>query len=551
MSRALQSFTLVLGSLLLPPAAGATGVCGVLAPSLDHGAPQLGQELTLSLGGAPAGASVRLFFAPAREDLATPYGLLELDREGLVLLAAGTADALGSWSHVLSIPLDPLLAEVEGHYQALVQDPSAAVAPQLSEAVHLRLLGPRAYTLCSGLKDYGGPSMGVRGKLFVHSVVDGAVAAAIEMGTDDVGQGWNSGLPGPWRPAFGANLARGAALADAHSVVVFDNFQGVPLAKLPTEQASPTLLAGPDGRHVFLLERVDDPLPARVRVLDLETAAFVGTLELPGPSPGHWVAGAVSGQAFVSELDVASGRTRLRRVDLVGLQALDAFDVGDPTSVNFRNLDAWDDWLYASTLDSGAGQPQSGFFTAARSVGPPAPQVATFSSTYVSGFVPVPASDVLLVGSHSSFLPGTGQLSSSRLADPTALAPVQTPPLGEWFTLGPSVVRDEFVWILASACPGCPAPVTKDGEPAVLWRLDTVDGSWRKYPVEWWDAPPVWMAQARSPLVERLLLPRNGDRTSFDPVDPTMLVLDPGTGTAVGSWPLDWGPLETYVLDLP
>jgi hypothetical protein len=96
----------------------------------------------------------------------------------MTLLGSGHADAAGEWSFTWSVPLDPLLAEEPEHFQAFVRRPILGGAV-LSTAVHLRLLGSRAYTSSAGSND---PSHHASGEFSIVSLTKGELVARIDFG---------------------------------------------------------------------------------------------------------------------------------------------------------------------------------------------------------------------------------------------------------------------------------------------------------------------------------------------------------------------------------
>jgi hypothetical protein len=509
-------------------AAQTSSPCDASAAQLEHSAPWVGGSLQLELDGAAPGASVRLFHSPSGSRLQTPFGLLELDREELGPVAGGQADANGHWAVSLAIPLDASLVEVEGHYQALVQGPVGPAT--LSAAVHLRYLGPRSYTLCTGagIPFSSDPPLA---SMDVHAIADGRRIASIPLGT------W-SGYPISMSlPVFNANLALGAVLSSGDELVVFDNFACTIAAKLGVESAFPRLLTSADGRLAYVLEKPASGA-ARIRALDLESAAFVATLQLPDTCIAQWCMDENSSLAFVRETDPVTGAHLVRRVDLENGQVLDTLNLGSPIAALPGWLETERGWLYASAVKS-ASYP--GFSFSAIDLAHPGAEAIVIDFGYLA---PGPPVVVPCVG--RLFVRGWQSLGPSP--DTVYVAPQDAPqrlvdfpgPLGP-FVFGGSVVRDDRVWVLSKSF--------AFEYSAALWNLDALALTWRGTDDSWIYPWPVTLLAARGPLVDVLLMPRTGLSSTFENFEPALIVLDGDSGKVLDSWPLSWGPLAAYVLE--
>lgn len=499
------------------------------AASLEHSAPWVGGNLVLTLDDAPPGASVRLFDSPAAGSTPTPFGLLELDRGQLGLEASGQADALGHWAVQLAIPLDASLAEVEGHYQALVQD--LAGVTTLSTAVHLRYLGPRCYTLCAGEEN----SPHALPSLDVHAIVDGRRVAFVAPTP------WSSPYcpnPDPWRPAFGGNLARGAFFSGCSEIVVFDNFDFIVHAVLAVEAPSRRLFSSADGRLAYVIEEPGSGAP-RIRALDLESAAFVATLQLPETCMARWCMDESASLAFVRETDAVTGEHLVRRVDLENWQVLDTLNLGSAIAALPGWLETERGWLYASAVKS-ASYP--GFSFSAIDLAHPGAQAIVLDFGYLAPGPPVVVHSVerLFVRGWQSQGPSPDTVYVAPLDAPQRLAKFPAPPFFP-FQFGAGVVRDDRVWVLSKSF--------DSDYPGRLWNLDALALTWRDTDVDWYYPWPVTLLAARGPLVDVLLMPRTGSKSGPATFYPEMIVLDPDTGAITGSWPLSWGALAGYVLE--
>jgi hypothetical protein len=521
--------TLWILTLTALPVGAAQAPCETTAAQLEHSAPWVGGALELALDGAAPGASVRLFHSPSEVHSQTPYGLLELDREGLGLAAGGQADANGHWAVSLAIPLDASLVEVGGHYQALVQGPVGPAT--LSAAVHLSYLGPRSYTLCAGQVQH----LDEHPTLDVHALADGSRVASIALGA------WpqtNCPDQGRWRPVFSANLARGAFLSGCGELVVIDNFHCTVVAVLAVESAYQRLLRSADGRLAYVLEEPASGAAVRIRALDLETATFVATLELPDTCSPFWALDETTQVAFVQDVDPLSGQFLARRVDLAGWQVLDALPLGTARDVAAGGLEVVNGWLFAAAKKTGSLWHNS--LCALDLHGSGGSVSVPFGSYVAHSPVAVPSVQRLFLGAGSGIGPAHEEVFVAPLDEPQQLAWVPSTP-NEPFTFGPSVVRDERLWVLAKSYDSDHA--------ARLWNLDALALTWSATS-DFWVAPwPVTLLAARGPLVDVLLMPRSGSRTAWATFEPALLALDPDTGAVTDSWLLEWGAVAGYVLE--
>ena len=146
-------------------------------PVLDHSAPFLGHPLDLEVSGATPGFSAQLLQSPAAGELVLPYGVLELDPDQVSVVGNTVVGPDGTASFRLRIPRARAFAELECHYQVLIGDAAQPATAALSEAVHLRLLGSRAYVGYQGATSPGG-----LGGVSIVSVVREEVVETIELG---------------------------------------------------------------------------------------------------------------------------------------------------------------------------------------------------------------------------------------------------------------------------------------------------------------------------------------------------------------------------------
>lgn len=276
-------------------------------PTLRHSAPFLGRPLELTLEGAPPGAVVELFESPAREDVLTAHGVWELERTSMQRVAWGFADANGRFEHAWDVPLFAEWSERPCHYQALVRAPNQTT---LSEAVHLRLLGSRAYVLSGGDST---PGAEIGGSLTIASMTlrKRSVELVFDAPLVDA--------PTRSQPAFDANFSRGALLISRSELVFFDPFFGAELAHAAVAPAVGRLVADASERvvHTFSPGDAATGIPARVQRFEFENAAALTEITLaPGRYESAWIANLERSFAYAVGFDATAQRYFVQRIDL-------------------------------------------------------------------------------------------------------------------------------------------------------------------------------------------------------------------------------------------
>lgn len=290
------------------------GTLAVLAsaqqPQLEHSAPILGREFTLSLRGAPPLARVTLLSSPRPAHLETPFGTLELERASLAALGFGLTDANGEWNVTWDVPLERALAESPQHLQVFVR-PSGS-APSLSEAVHLRWLGSRAYvTTAQGIE--------------VFSTTQPQRVMIVEPSLAANGCG---------RPVFDVDHAHAAVVVPEGALVFFDTMFGRTFARREFPGAHSMLLSGASSDFAWAFAPSADP--PSLRAFDLRDGEQVAEVVLPSSSyAGAWVIDGQGGFAYLARVGLP---LRVERVDLWAGQVLDEWPIGLPTSESFRSF---------------------------------------------------------------------------------------------------------------------------------------------------------------------------------------------------------------------
>jgi hypothetical protein len=499
------------------------------APSLSHSAPKLGRELTLGLDGAPPGASVRLYSSPGEVHSQTPYGLLELERGGLTLTASGLADPSGHFAHSELVPLDPALAETWRHYQALVQDPLAASGWVLSEAVHLRLVGPRLYETCSGLQ-WG--DRRIPAELRVLSGMDLTTLAVIPLADEPLSS--SSG-----QPVFTEDLARGAVVAGGDRLLIFDNFHFVPIAELPVNQANPELIPGTDGRSVVVLETD----PARILWVDLAGVTVSDSLPLPNPVEHCWTASADGREAWLGESPAGERRLGLRRVDLAAHQVLEGVLIGIEWEGGISDLSSAPGLVFATSSHYQGYQAYIlSLSTLDLSTSPPEVNVLQFPDWRAHLVQPVPEAAALVLTRLWAYGPGSERFDVSALTASPAFRALPSPPISAGRMNICSILPDgQSFWALDGW--------GYDDEWGNLlnWSFDAAQ--WRVLGL-WGEGRPCAMELARDGLVQKAFVALDGTPDYYPNSLPSVEALDLTTQT----WSRvrgGWGPASLRAITVP
>lgn len=435
-------------------------------PTLDHDAPFLGHVLHVRLEGAPPFATVRLLESPSRGERVLAYGTLELESTQLALAALGSADASGAFVVALALPADAASAEAERHWQAVVEDPAAPAGAVLSEAVHVRLLGPRVYVPYAGRNDDVVSDAG----LDVVGAVDRAVSVSVDFGPSvALGQALGDGLP-----VFTPSFDRGAVMASASELVLFDPFFGDVLRRVPFEEASRSLLVDPSGERLYVLETGLTNGDPRVVALDFHTGDVLRTRRRRRVSPGLWSADA-AGTAYVAELHEVTGQPHVARFDLGAFAERGTFAVGSDHSKSFTSLLLDEGQLFVGTdgtEDTGGNTSYWAELTRADLTSfPPATELRSFSGSHaLANLTPVPLLNRLLFSTSTATSPG-GAFRATRLASSGPFVVVGPP--GYSLGIGGVAMRDTDAWTLVTS--------PDHDEPERLWRLDVPASTWTNF----------------------------------------------------------------------
>jgi hypothetical protein len=471
-------------------------------PRLHHTAPFLGHTLTMSVDGAPPFAAVQLLFNTEAGSFATPYGVLELKRNGVHRIASGTTDATGAWSHDFAVPLDPALAESGAHFQAIVADASAPAGMVLSDAFHGRYLGPRVYA-------------GHDAGLYVLSGTSGAIVADVPFAS-------NQGNPvarHEGKPVFDADVGVGAVMSTPKELLFFDPYFAGVIGTIPfVNDCSRILLLDGTKRAVFVLEVGADPVPPRLHAIDLATRTETGFLDLPYPVERFWCAGEPGIDAFVAEHD-ASG-TSVRRLGLAPLADLGSIHVGDAVSSAFRDLAYASGEAFASTIGFVSFQVPGSLTRVRAGSGGLEADVSALGQQQLALLTAVPALDRMLGWQSLTTMGPSGWLSQVKMHSIRAPSPVE-PPVPSAMFLKDIEVDGTTAWILAA--------LDDDGCP-YLYRLDTTTWAWTPTSLYWCFRTPdaevlhdalanqVWVANASEPIAG---------------IRPAITVLDVPSGTTL------------------
>ena len=413
------------------------------APQLRHTtAPFIGHVLSLEVDGAVPNSPIDLYFSPDSGSTSTPFGWLELRRDGLLKIASGVTTAQGGWSFDLSVPLDESWAETGAHFQALVGDPSVPAGRIFSSAVHARFLGPRVYA-------------GTTRGLDVYGAVDDGVVTRV---------GYAAGVFG--KPVFGATFSRGAVLSTARELLFFDPFFGGVRGTMSfASDCASTLFTDSAHATVFVLEMSS---PARVHAVDLLTGAETSHLDLPNPVAGLWVEGSPGVEIFLGEQDPA-GRTAIRRIAMEPLADLGSGIVGDPnaTASSFDGMVYAGGQVFSATHVPDPFYWRIGSWNRSRVAGSTiATRTIRLGEWYVYLLAAVPGGDAALLGIQYSIGPGSGIMR----------APISTVAAPTWIPNGPAPYY-RFVEADGDAA----WTVTYHEGVYGLWRFDLPSNAWTYY----------------------------------------------------------------------
>jgi hypothetical protein len=519
-----------------------SGLLAVLAlpaaaqvPTLLHSAPKLGSLLELEVRGATPGASVRLFHSRGAGSSTTPFGRLELDRGALALLASGQASASGEVVFQQQIPLDPALAEVEGHYQALVEAPLAPAGWVLSEAVHLRYIGTRLYATGLG---YIWTGLTLPAELRVLSALDGRRLGSIPLAAGAL----MPQMPGEDRgePVLSADLSRGAVVPSPDRLVVFDNFELEALAALRLNGASLRLLSGPDGSSALVLEVGP---PARILWVDLSSAAVADSLALPWPVSPLWCCTGAGNEAWVGEYVGDPSRAGLRRVDLETRKVLEGVLVGTSRDEGIMEVCSEGEYLFATLRHFGMPPYNAGSALSVVDLSTTPASVASIQFTYTNCALPTPMTESGRFAITTSWMggPSSHSIWSSSLRSPLDLNKLPPAPGSGEVEFADLEPDGEGFWALHPCC-------DYDGGPGALLHFSFASQTWTAHQAYGVGGPHA-LALARDGLVYQLYAALDG--LPFGPfLRPSIEVLEVASGTITA---LDgvWGPQALWVLSVP
>lgn len=440
-------------------------------------APFVGQNLILRLEGAVAASTVDLYFSPESGSTTTPYGLLELRRNQLTHLATGVTDAAGAWTFDLAIPADPAFAEMGAHFQALVDDPSAAAGRTFSSAVHARYLGPRVYA---------GYGTALRAGVQILSAITDSVVASADCAVSSP----SYGFPREGKPVFDAAYSRGAAMITERELLLFDPyFGGIHARVLHASTCSRVLFTDAARRTVYALELAGGSVPARVHALDLASGVETSVLDLPNLVEPIWCQNDAATEVFVAEFE-PSGRTAVRRIGLNPLADLGAAPVGIPESDMFRSFDGQDEvplpmlfargQVFVSTTGWQGLEPIGSLTRCWSDPSGITTHLTTLGTWSIRTLAAVPVADRLVGGVGVTvfgpvFLPVEVPLSG--VGPPSTF----TPPQGSTeFNIRDIAVDGRKAWVVAE---------TEWLHHDLLFRLDLQTNAWTGYPHSWLFGP--------------------------------------------------------------
>jgi len=272
-------------------------------------APRVGAPLELELVAAPAHALYAIGFSPAAASLPLGFGTLELAPAGLVVLGGGAANASGAAQRSFATPTSAAFAEFPVHLQALVIDPQSQ-ALALTNALHLRLIGPRVY-----VGESESPAAGAR--FAAYSAVSGAlvyerddeVAPELVPSTADADE---AALV-----VLGELATRAAYTPDRERLLIVDNFHGGLLHEVPlaASACAAQLLVDEQGEHVYALTR-----EALLRVSF--ASGELSALPLSRAAELEWARSGAGNEAWIAAEGGVGAAASLLRVDLDVFQEL-------------------------------------------------------------------------------------------------------------------------------------------------------------------------------------------------------------------------------------
>jgi len=421
-------------------------------PTLEHSAPFLGHRLVLSMQGATPGAPAALMQSPEAGEVVLPYGVLELDPDQVTVIATDEVNTEGRARFFIPLPKDAASAELECHYQILVGDAARPTSAALSEAVHLRVLGPRVYV---GHGPYG---------LSIVSATDESVVVNVDVDTPG-----GASVPGTRGGAvFNRNYSRGAVMTGRDELLIFDPFFGEVIRRVSFEHATRELIVDARQEHVLVLERRSvgggPTLNGRVHIIDLEAGDVDAVVELPHAVLNQWVAHR-DGNAYIAE-NRGDYTIFVRRFGIEGREVLDAFEVGQTRFGQISGMTITHDTLFTTV--------SSGFEGEISRISLSSAPVAV-DSTPVPGqanlrdLIPVLAARRVLFGRYFTGY-GGADLHSAPIVGSDPVESIGMP--GGARGLADAVVRGRSIWALSTE-------LDADGEPDFLvYMEDVLEPGW-------------------------------------------------------------------------
>ena len=473
---------------------------------LSHGAPFLGHPLTIRIEGAAPSAAIDLLFSPTAGSFDGPYGHLELARGSAQTVATGVALPDGTWSIDFPVPLDAALAEKERHYQALVDDATAPAGRRLSDAIHIRLLGPRMYA-------------GHAGGFDVYNAVDDTVVTHVAFASTTFAG-----------PVFDASYSRGAVMSNPRELLFFDPYFGGVQGTVPfASDCSSTLITDPSHSTLYVLE-MGGEAAARIHAVEFSTGVETSYLDLPNPVGGSWCEGSPGVELFVGEVEL-TGQSSIRRIGMNPLADLGSSIVGDPNTTRggAPGVLYGGGQVLSSSTSTEPDPPHfvNGAFSRSRVVGSTiTTSTMLLGRAVLTDLAMVPDANRLIAGMQLT-LPGPffamlqTSLSGNRPwidLPPGYFPPGHLPPV-----YAISIVADgTTVWIVGRY------DVLEF--PSYLYRLDFVTNSWTMYPEAWPRSFPCAAGLVRDALDHELWVASLGS-PSFG-MRPKITVIDELHGTS-------------------
>jgi hypothetical protein len=457
-------------------------------PRLEHGTAWLGGQLELQFSGLAPGAAFDLWFSREAGTWQLPYGVLELRRDRARRVATGSADASGHASVVLALTSDPASAEIPLRFQAVVAAPGTPAGKTLTNAIALRLTGPRVYAGFHSATSAG---------LYVLDPLHDGVVATVDYGfATEADESHDEG-----QPVFDRALTTGAACAGRRHVVFFDPHFGLLRdVRAFSTDVSRTLHRDAAGERVFVLETGDTVQPATLRTFDLRSRAEIATLTLPNAVSELWSVNRDASLAAIAEFD-ASGHPRVRFVDLVNSTDLGVRPAGSRANTHFDAL-VWG-WgeVWTSTRNALGVGALDGTLSRLPPPGSPEPPLigAGGGVPLIQDLVVVPTLGRVLLPHFFYSVPATQLFELPLRGDAPATA---VPGPGPYLHVDETAVDGAQVWFLDRAGNEPPG----GSEPGRVFGLELSTHTWTQLPRTWPFAGPADVAVLHDRFVEYVVV---------------------------------------------